>query len=198
MASTLSAETLDRFKQDGCVVLPDFLSASEVESLRGRIKELLEDFDPSNHPMTTFSTGLKKKHIGDQYFFDSADKISYFLEEDAIKDGKLAVDRHRAINKIGHGLHIKDELFSRLSSGDKEATPSARALSDEEVQARCKPIEVKAGSLVLIHGQVLHRSSHNYSEKSRWIYTFHIVEGGYEYDSRNWLQMPGGAELTKM
>ncbi|KAJ2826475.1 hypothetical protein GGI24_002910, partial [Coemansia furcata] len=60
------------------------------------------------------------------------------------------------------------------------------------------PVEVAAGSLVLINGQVLHRSSHNYSAKSRWIYTFHIVEGAATYDQRNWLQMPSGAELTKL
>lgn len=33
--------------------------------------------------------------------------------------------------------------------------------------------EVKAGTLVLIHGNVLHKSSKNLSRKSRHIYTFH-------------------------
>jgi len=34
--------------------------------------------------------------------------------------------------------------------------------------------EVKRGSLVLIHGNVLHKSEKNLSEKSRFIYTFHV------------------------
>ncbi|KAI8320532.1 phytanoyl-CoA dioxygenase [Martensiomyces pterosporus] len=307
MSAAIDAH-LERFKRDGCTVLPGFLSEDEVLALRSRIKELLAEFDPSDHPMTTFSTGIKARHIGDQYFFNSADKVSYFLEEDAIKDGRLVVDRHRAVNKIGHGLHMQDTLFGELSSSQKvkeiaqrlgyedprilqsmvickqpsiggavplhqdscflytkplsacgfwfaledctltngclefipgshleapiskrfvrkaendgtefvpidpvfslfpptkdnneTAFPAAGAEGGESAQEKeCVPIEVKAGSLVLIHGQVLHRSSHNYSDKSRWIYTFHIVEGGYEYDGRNWLQMPGGAELTKM
>jgi len=52
--------------------------------------------------------------------------------------------------------------------------------------------EVKAGSLVLIHGNLLHKSERNTSHKSRIIYTFHIIEGadGFKYDERNWLQPP--------
>ncbi|POR37624.1 Phytanoyl-CoA dioxygenase domain-containing protein 1 [Tolypocladium paradoxum] len=53
------------------------------------------------------------------------------------------------------------------------------------------PAEVKAGDLVLIHGNVLHKSERNTSSKGRIIYTFHIIEGeGTEYDRRNWLQPP--------
>lgn len=50
--------------------------------------------------------------------------------------------------------------------------------------------EVKAGTLVLIHGNILHKSEKNTSEKSRNIYTFHVIEGDQEYDERNWLQPP--------
>lgn len=50
--------------------------------------------------------------------------------------------------------------------------------------------EVKAGTLVLIHGNVLHRSERNLSQKSRFIYTFHVIEGNNKYDERNWLQPP--------
>ena len=50
--------------------------------------------------------------------------------------------------------------------------------------------EVKAGTLVLIHGNILHKSEKNLSGKSRFIYTFHVIEGENEYDARNWLQPP--------
>jgi len=51
--------------------------------------------------------------------------------------------------------------------------------------------EVKAGSLVLIHGNLLHKSERNTSKKGRIIYTFHVIEGeGTKYDKRNWLQPP--------
>ncbi|XXH03807.1 hypothetical protein Hte_010213 [Hypoxylon texense] len=53
--------------------------------------------------------------------------------------------------------------------------------------------EVKAGSLVLIHGNLLHKSEKNLSQKGRIIYTFHVIEGeGAKYDERNWLQPPAG------
>lgn len=50
--------------------------------------------------------------------------------------------------------------------------------------------EVKAGTLVLIHGNVLHKSERNTSQKGRMIYTFHCIEGEAKYDARNWLQPP--------
>jgi phytanoyl-CoA hydroxylase len=50
--------------------------------------------------------------------------------------------------------------------------------------------EVKAGTLVLIHGNILHKSEKNTSNKSRNIYTFHVIEGEEKYDERNWLQPP--------
>ena len=59
--------------------------------------------------------------------------------------------------------------------------------------------EVKAGTLILIHGNVLHKSEKNLSKKGRIIYTFHIIEGAQTYDSKNWLQIPGGPEaFTKL
>ncbi|KAK0671817.1 hypothetical protein QBC41DRAFT_244962 [Cercophora samala] len=54
--------------------------------------------------------------------------------------------------------------------------------------------EVKAGDLVLIHGNLLHKSERNLSKKGRIIYTFHVIEQGegFVYDERNWLQPPEG------
>ena len=49
--------------------------------------------------------------------------------------------------------------------------------------------EVKAGTLVLIHGNLLHKSEKNTSKKGRMIYTFHMIEGEHSYDDRNWLQV---------
>eukprot|EP00118_Oscarella_pearsei_P025585 m.308419 g.308419 ORF g.308419 m.308419 type:complete len:287 (+) comp43962_c0_seq1:132-992(+) len=51
------------------------------------------------------------------------------------------------------------------------------------------PTPVKKGSLVLIHGEVVHKSQANRSDKSRHIYTFHVIEtDGCEYSKENWLQ----------
>lgn len=58
--------------------------------------------------------------------------------------------------------------------------------------------EVAAGTLVLIHGNLLHKSGKNTSEKSRFIYTFHVIEGENEYDGRNWLQPPEGMGFSRL
>ena len=82
--------------------------------------------------------------------------------------------------------------------------------------------EVRAGTLVLIHGNVLHKSSKNLSGKSRHIYTFHgecsicvvktrwidiyglfctiAISGDYGYDKLNWLQpgVEGFSRLERM
>ncbi|KAJ2779142.1 hypothetical protein H4R18_004173 [Coemansia javaensis] len=303
MAAGLTAEQQQAFARDGCVVVPGFLGADAVQRLRGRVAQLLAAFDPAGHPMTTFATGEADpmRHIGDRYFLESAAEARYFLEEDAVRGGRLAVEPGRAVNKIGHGLHVVDPafravthaervraiardlgyrdprvlqsmvickqpgiggavpmhqdstfLFTRPPSacgfwialedctllngclhfvpGSHRTAPIARRFvraaardgggtemvdidpvldsplpactapgdAGSPADACPVPIEVAAGSLVLIHGQVLHRSSRNESPRSRWIYTFHIVEGSCDYDGRNWLQMPDGAGLTRL
>ncbi|KAI8620181.1 hypothetical protein BC830DRAFT_1059588 [Chytriomyces sp. MP71] len=77
--------------------------------------------------------------------------------------------------------------FVRDGRGSTEFrdTEGAPVLAEEEYV--CVP--TRAGTLVLIHGQVLHKSGHNSSSKSRNIYTFHMIEGGEGslYPADNWL-----------
>lgn len=61
------------------------------------------------------------------------------------------------------------------------------------------PAPCKKGSLVLIHGQVLHRSAKNTSDKPRHAYTFHMVETkGCVYRKTNWLQPPKNQSFPKL
>ncbi|KAK2809090.1 hypothetical protein FQN50_004144 [Emmonsiellopsis sp. PD_5] len=59
-------------------------------------------------------------------------------------------------------------------------------------------LDVKAGDLVLIHGNVLHKSERNTSGESRFAYTFHVIDGAEEYDGRNWLQPTGEEGFTRL
>lgn len=47
-----------------------------------------------------------------------------------------------------------------------------------------------AGDLVLIHGNVLHKSERNTSSQTRYAYTFHMIDTPpyAHYDEKNWLQ----------
>ena len=56
------------------------------------------------------------------------------------------------------------------------------------------PLEIAAGSLVLLHAALVHYSEANQSNASRHAYSIHVVESdGVEYLLDNWLQRPGGA-----
>ncbi|RSL70826.1 hypothetical protein CEP54_001639 [Fusarium duplospermum] len=290
----LSAEQLDAFNRDGYLIIPGALSSSTVTSLLDETHRLLDSFSLEDHPLTRFSTGEKRDHVGDDYFLTSGNKVRFFFEEDAFNDdGKLVKPKARAVNKIGHYLHALSPPFARLLDHDagsvsppavarslgfkdprclqsmvickqpeiggavpphQDSTflytkpPSAvgfwYALEDATLENGCLsflpgshrwapvekrlvrkagnvgtemvdndgprfpakegyggaapeshagyvPGEVKAGDLVLIHGNLLHKSERNTSQKGRIIYTFHIIEGQErDYDERNWLQPP--------
>ena len=50
------------------------------------------------------------------------------------------------------------------------------------------PLEVKKGSLILLHGLLPHRSFENRSPHSREAYTLHLIHAGTQYPGNNWLQ----------
>ena len=50
------------------------------------------------------------------------------------------------------------------------------------------PLEVKKGTLVLLHGLLPHLSRTNRSPRSRHAYTLHLIEAGARYPAENWLR----------
>ena len=61
-------------------------------------------------------------------------------------------------------------------------------LNDLPFEKTNTPLEVKKGSLVLLHGRLPHYSCENKSSKSRHAFTLHVIDGQYEYPKENWLQ----------
>ncbi|XP_077986774.1 phytanoyl-CoA dioxygenase domain-containing protein 1-like [Glandiceps talaboti] len=58
---------------------------------------------------------------------------------------------------------------------------------------------IKKGSMIVIHGEVVHKSLPNKSDKSRHIYTFHVVESkDTEYSKLNWLQPTENMPFPKL
>ncbi len=50
------------------------------------------------------------------------------------------------------------------------------------------PLEVRKGTLVVLHGKLPHGSAPNRSTRSRQAYTLHLIDGACRYPADNWLQ----------
>lgn len=130
----------------------------------------------------------------------SATGFWYALEDATLENGCLsflpgshkwaAVEKRLVRKEGGVGTEMVDNEGTRFPDGKVEG--------EGDADGEYVPGEVKAGDLVLIHGNLLHKSERNTSLKGRIIYTFHIIEAeGTEYDGRNWLQPPEGG-FTKL
>jgi phytanoyl-CoA hydroxylase len=89
------------------------------------------------------------------------------------------------------GAQFPPSIQSAQNGGTTNGTTGHPQVNGSEKEEEYTIGEVKAGTLVLIHGNILHKSEKNVSGKSRFIYTFHVIEGEQKYDGRNWLQPPG-------
>lgn len=116
----LNQEQLDRYQQDGYIVIPDFKSPEQIAALRQRAAEIVDAFDPAQS-RSIFTTREQDKHI-DHYFLDSATRMHCFFEEEAFgEDGQLRQAKALSINKIGHAMHDLDPVFSAFSRGPELA-----------------------------------------------------------------------------
>lgn len=265
---------MQSFQENGYAVIENFISDEEIQKLKNRAYELIEDFYPEdeNSIFHSFFSGGKSEK--DKYILDSANGIHFFLEEKALDEkGKLTRPKNQSICKIGHAMHDLDPVFDSFSRSEKikevakeigftnpllaqsmyffknpkiageiglhqdasfiYTAPSSVvgfwfALEDATIENSCLwvlpkgqdkkvrnifertdnglafqdlglpefdptefiPLEVKKGSLVLLHGNLPHYSTQNLSDVSRHAYTLHVIEGDYSYSNKNWLQRP--------
>ncbi|KAK7583743.1 hypothetical protein V9T40_004706 [Parthenolecanium corni] len=90
------------------------------------------------------------------------------------------------------GSHKEEEVlyrFVRNSDKTSENLCVYRGLNPlyEETDFVITP--AKSGTCIIIHGNVVHRSFHNHSNKPRHAYTFHVYDSAIsKYSEENWLQ----------
>lgn len=132
---------------------------------------------------------FKQPHIGGEvgwhqdatYFFTEPHSVTtlwFALEAANRSNGCLWVQRG------GHRTPLRERFVvdgagSRLERIDAMPWPE---------QGEAEPLEVEAGTLVVLHGLLPHYSAPNRSPVSRHAYTLHFVDGGAGYAKTNWLQ----------
>jgi phytanoyl-CoA hydroxylase len=109
----------------------------------------------------------------------------FALEDATVKNGCLRVIPG------GHHLGLKSR-WVRAAEGEMrfEVIDPEPFPEDDLI-----PLEVKKGTLIVLHGLLPHKSLANNSPKSRHAYTLHVIGGNSTYPAGNWLQRPPAMPL---
>lgn len=107
-------DRLERFKRDGFLVIEDFNTDAECDSLMDRAETLVSDFHLEGEA-TIFQTS-EQERTSDDYFLNSGGNISFFFEKDAFDENAvLKRDLYHSLNKIGHAMHDLDPVYNAFS-----------------------------------------------------------------------------------
>ncbi|KAF5871943.1 putative phytanoyl- dioxygenase family protein [Botrytis fragariae] len=120
----------------------------------------------------------------------------YALEDCSTENGCLAVapgsHRVQPITRRcitnGNGqpefTDLEKPVYAHIEGVDDSTLPK----KNEKGEFEYKKLEVKAGTLVLMHGNLMHKSEANQSSKSRVAFNFGVVEGEHGWLEDNYLQ----------
>lgn len=84
----------------------------------------------------------------------------------------------------GHKLGLKSRFVRADGGGTRFEVISGASWPEEKLQ----PLEVKQGTVVVLHGLLPHLSRENRSSRSRHAYTLHVIDASVDYPESNWLQ----------
>jgi phytanoyl-CoA hydroxylase len=118
----------------------------------------------------------------------------FALEDATVENGCLWAEPG------GHRTTLR-KLFKRAGVSDADGTVfdvlDPTPLPDPR-GGSLVPLEVEAGTLVVLHGFLPHWSDVNRSGRSRHAYSVHCIDGSANYPSWNWLQRPASMPLQSL
>ncbi|EGW14162.1 Phytanoyl-CoA dioxygenase domain-containing protein 1 [Cricetulus griseus] len=169
--------------------------------MQQRIGEIVAEMDVPLHCRTEFSTQEDEQlraQGNTDYFLSSGDKVRFFFEKGVFD--KKGLERGSGDTRQPHfgGEGGSIAVFPHQDATFLYTEPPGRvlgvwiAIEDATLENGCLwfiPGSHTRG-LVLIHGQVVHKSEQNLSDHSRQAYTFHLMEAaaGTVWSPENWLQ----------
>ncbi|CAF0926822.1 unnamed protein product [Adineta ricciae] len=117
----LTQEQIQSFEKNGYLVVKQLVTRDDCAKLKESVENLIDAWDPQSDTLCTFGTGENREQSRSRYFLESGDRISFFLEENAVdpETNKLNRDKHHSVNKIGHALHVLEPQFKKVSFSDK-------------------------------------------------------------------------------
>ena len=137
---------------------------------------------------------FKQPHIGGEvgwhqdasFFVTTPQTVTTFwfaLEDATLDNGCLwvAPGGHQGAGGVLREQYVCDHAAGTLEMQPLAATPWPD-------RAHAVPLPVAAGTLVVFHGLLPHRSDANRSPRSRLAYTLHVTDGNARYAAENWLQ----------
>lgn len=113
------AETFDEssstrarfFHLTGFLHIPAFCSQQECDQMKNEMSQLVANCWNPNEDIDSFGTSDSDNTARGDYFLESAERVHFFAETEAMNDGKLKAEfesrRIEALNKAGHALHMQ-------------------------------------------------------------------------------------------
>lgn len=84
----------------------------------------------------------------------------------------------------GHKVGLKSRFMRAAGGGTRFEVIDDAPWPEEKL----RPLEVRKGTVIVLHGLLPHLSRENTSARSRHAYTLHVIDASADYPTNNWLQ----------